>query len=107
MFRLEQQSQHYLEAVFGRVHPDYLQRVREGVTLAIDSGRQVRTEYQGVLPGGRTRWSASWGRVWRRQATQSGDLMEATVDIRESKAIISRGHARRRAKSSSGAELAS
>ncbi len=71
-------------AVFGRVHPDDLPRVGEGLRQALQPGGQFYDEFRVVLPGGQVRWLAGAGHV-PRQADGGLVVYGVNFDVTERK----------------------
>lgn len=69
-----------------RVHPEDVERVKEHVAAALQTGRYPDLECRIVLPGGIERWALMIGRVLHDPDDEPTDLIGGIVDITQSKA---------------------
>lgn len=69
-----------------RVHPEDVERVKEHVAAALQTGLYPDLESRIVLPGGIERWALMIGRVLHDADGKPTDLIGGIVDITQSKA---------------------
>ncbi len=70
-----------IDDVFGRIHPDDRERLRDEVKNAIATSTDFSTEFRSVPPGGDGSWLAARGRVRLNAEGNPATILGATIDI--------------------------
>jgi PAS domain S-box-containing protein len=73
------------EAWYRGIHPDDVQRVRDGVALAVKAGRDFFRQYRVIARDGSVRWVESQGQCQRDKAGRATWIMGVLMDITDRK----------------------
>ncbi len=85
LFSLPRNGELHLEHFLDRVHPDDMDRVREGMDAMVRRGETASIEYRLLLPDGSIRWIHSRGGPHSCNGGKSSCVMGASADITQRK----------------------
>jgi formate hydrogenlyase transcriptional activator len=83
LFGLAPQEEVSLERFLSLVHPEDREAIRQTVTEATQSGKEVSVDYRTVRPDGSVHWITSRGRLQPGRSGESERLMGVSIDITE------------------------